>query len=79
MFGFKVCDMAKFFFYQTKYLEFHANFESVESVSKYAPKKSYKQTKLTNMSQSGKSADFRHVYVKGNLNDQEGGGGEWYQ
>jgi hypothetical protein len=47
----------------SKNAEFHADFESVEKLLKNAPKKSYKQTSLTNMSKSEKSAFFRHVFA----------------
>jgi hypothetical protein len=46
-----------------KNAEFHADFKSVEKVFKNAPEKVMSKTSLTNMSKSGKSAYFRHVFA----------------
>ncbi len=47
----------------SKNAEFHADYESVEKVVKNAPKKVISKTSLTNMSESEKSAFFRHVFA----------------
>jgi len=47
----------------SKNTKFHADFESVEKVLKNAQKKVISKTSLTNISKSGKSAHFRHLFA----------------
>jgi hypothetical protein len=47
----------------SKKLQFQADFKSIEKVFKKCTKKSYEQNKIEEMSKSGKSAYFRHVFA----------------
>ncbi len=47
----------------SKNAEFYADFRTVEKVAKNALTKSYTETNLMNMSKSGKSTFFHHIFA----------------
>jgi hypothetical protein len=59
----KVQIWPKTFFFNQKRWQKSLNSNPLKNLLKNAPKKSYKQTSLTNMSKSEKSANFRHVFA----------------